>query len=143
MGKQHGKRGTRTYVSWIAMRGRCNCSTDAAYKNYGGRGIKVCERWNDFSSFYADMGERPPGMGIDRINNDGDYEPGNCKWSTKKEQSNNRRGNFLITYKGRTQNTTQWAEEYGLSRIVLKGRLKLGWPMEKALTTPKRKREEG
>lgn len=120
------------------MKSRCNCSNSTSYRNYGGRGIKICERWNDFLCFYADMGDPPPGTSLDRIDNARDYDPGNCKWSTPKEQSNNRRGNFLVTYMDRTQTVTQWAEEYGLSGAVLKGRLKLDWPMEKALTKPKR-----
>lgn len=79
-----------TYTTWEAMRSRCNNPNSDWYHRYGGRGIKVCERWNDFSSFLADMGERPKGKTLDRINPDGNYESSNCRWSTPKEQSNNR-----------------------------------------------------
>ena len=81
-----------TYSSWIKAKQRCNNPNVPNWVDYGGRGIKVCDRWLDsFENFLADMGERPDGTTIDRINNDGNYEPGNCKWSTPKEQSNNRR----------------------------------------------------
>lgn len=79
-----------TYITWEAMRGRCNNPNSDWYHRYGGRGIKICERWNDFQNFLDDMGERPEGKTIDRIDPDGDYKPSNCKWSTPKEQSNNK-----------------------------------------------------
>jgi hypothetical protein len=79
------------YSVWLNMRNRCNNPNEVAYKNYGGRGIKVCDRWSDFANFLADMGERPEGHSIERINNDGNYEPSNCKWATRSEQSMNKR----------------------------------------------------
>lgn len=89
----HAKRIQRssTYKSWDAMRQRCSNPKLPFFKNYGGRGIRVCERWMKFENFVADIGERPAGLTLDRINNDGNYEPGNCKWSNRKEQNNNQR----------------------------------------------------
>lgn len=90
----HNKSGTGTYQSWICMRNRCYYKKDISYKYYGERGITVCDRWLDsFENFYEDMGDRPDGKSIDRINNEGNYEPTNCKWSTAKEQANNTRRN--------------------------------------------------
>ncbi len=87
----HGRSGTPEHASWKAAIQRCTNPKDKRYSDYGGRGIKVCERWQKFENFLADMGERPPGTGLDRINNDGNYEPGNCRWATASEQCQNRR----------------------------------------------------
>jgi hypothetical protein len=88
---RHGLAGSPTYSSWAAMKQRCLNQNHPKYRNWGGRGIAVCDRWLKFENFLADMGERPVGKTLDRINNDGDYEPGNCRWATPAQQVANRR----------------------------------------------------
>lgn len=129
---------TPEYKTWDGIKFRCNNPRCRMYKHYGGRGIKVCERWlHSFSNFLEDMGRKPTRMhSIERINNDGDYEPGNCKWASNIEQQNNRRNNVRIAFRGRTQNSAQWATELGFHRDVLHYRLKSGWTIDEALTTP-------
>ena len=123
--------------SWTAMRQRCHYPNDINYKNYGARGIHVCERWmNSFENFYSDMGDRPQGMSLDRIDNDGDYCAENCKWSTKPEQGINQRTNRLIEYDGERLTLMQWSRRTGLSKHTISRRLKSGWSVEKTLTTP-------
>ena len=121
------------YRCWLAMRERCERKQNSAYSCYGGRGILVCERWQDFANFQADMGDPPPGHTLDRIDNDGNYEPGNCRWATRKEQSRNMRTNCTFVFKGKTQCVSAWAEEFGFKRSTLQGRLERGWPIERAL----------
>jgi hypothetical protein len=121
------------------MRKRC---TDLAHDNYalyGGRGIKVCDQWlGSFENFLADMGERPEGKFLERIDNNGNYEPSNCRWATRSEQARNRRTNHLITHNGVTQPLVAWAEQVGISRLTLRSRLREGWSTERALTEPAR-----
>lgn len=121
---KHGLTATRTYVTWQAMLARCNRPQHPSYPNYGGRGIHVCERWSSFQSFVADMGIRPPNTSIDRINNDGNYEPGNCRWATQKEQTRNTRVNALVMFQGREVTLAELAEIAGVSIGAITHRIK-------------------
>lgn len=130
----HGQSKTPIYKVWASMIARCTNATNPAYGNYGGRGILVCERWLMFENFIADMGQRPSDKhSIDRIDNNGNYEPKNCRWATKKEQCNNTRSNRVLVLDGKAKTMTQWAEELGLSRETIRGRLRRGATVERAL----------
>jgi hypothetical protein len=122
------------------MKRRCLEPKHDEYKNYGGRGIKVCERWLSFKNFLADMGVPPEGRTLDRIDNDGDYTPENCRWATTQEQRSNTRANRLLTFRGKTQPLFVWAKETGIQYTVLKARFYNGWPVERLLTEPIRQR---
>lgn len=129
------------YIIWQQMKKRCFNASNPAYHNYGGRGIVVCARWrNDFAAFLDDMGKRPSEQhSLDRINNDGNYEPGNCRWATGKEQMNNCRINVFVEFNGKTQTLVQWARELGLPDYLPSARLRHGWTVERALTSPVRR----
>jgi hypothetical protein len=127
---------TRTYMIWCGMKKRCSNPNTKHYENYGGRGIKVCERWNSFENFLTDMGDAPLGLSIDRIDNNGNYEPSNCRWATGKEQGANRRSTVLISAGGETKCVTEWALTVGISQGALWRRLKNGMPEEEAIFTP-------
>lgn len=143
MATTHGMTNTTEHRIWRGLFSRCEIPTDKAYKNYGGRGIKVCERWRDFVNFYADMGPRPSSKhSLDRIDGNGDYEPGNCRWATSAEQNSNSRRNRYITYLGRSATLSQWAREFGICRSVLRGRLLMGWDMKKISNTPVTRRKK-
>lgn len=131
----HGMSNTPTYRSWMCMKRRCLDSTNDSYANYGGRGISICERWNKFENFLADMGVRPKGMTIDRIDHDGDYTPENCRWADAKTQHTNTRANVEITFGGRTQCLAAWADELGIRRNTLQKRIANGWSIYSALFT--------
>lgn len=127
-----GKKPSDTYTCWRNMIQRCYNNKNKRYKDYGGRGITVCEEWKDFTNFLSDMGERPNGKSIDRINVNGNYEPANCRWATTKEQQNNIRNNRKVVYKGKTLTITELAEIFDIDRYVLYARLKrAGWNVEK------------
>jgi hypothetical protein len=132
-----GKR-SAIYSVWNTMLQRCINPNAKGYSRYGGCGISVCERWHTFENFLADMGERPSSNhSIDRFpNQNGNYEPGNCRWATKTEQARNTKSNRMIEFQGRTQCMAAWAEESGQTLKNLWGRLESGWLIEKALTTP-------
>jgi hypothetical protein len=133
----HGLKNTREYWSWAAMLDRCRNPNNGAYANYGGRGIKVCERWQKFSNFLIDMGHRPAGHSLERIDNDKGYEPSNCRWATRDDQSKNRRNNRWLTFLGRTMVVSDWAREMGIAMRTLRNRIyRLGWSVEQALTLP-------
>lgn len=134
--RKHGKVGTPEYATWSAMNQRCATPGHQAYADYGGRGIRVCDRWShSFENFLADMGPRPgKGYSLDRIDNDGNYEPGNCRWSTQEQQMNNRRVNHKLTLNQRTMTVGQWAKETGIGVTTILRRLELGWSVERALT---------
>jgi len=133
---KHGMSKTNIYKAWKGMKERCS-PTGRETKNYSDRGITVCERWQSFENFREDMGERPfPGAQLDRIDNDKGYSADNCRWVTCKENQRNRRTNVNLTYQGRTQTIAAWAEETGLKDSTIRYRLRRGWPVERALTTP-------
>lgn len=127
-----------SYNIWCGMRQRCYNSNSPAYIYYGGRGIKVCERWHDYSNFVEDMGEKPKGLSLDRIDNNGDYSPQNCRWASNKEQMRNKSNAHLITYNGETKSLIEWAEHLGVSRGKLHNRIFNGWDIERAFTQPYR-----
>lgn len=127
-------RPTPTFTAWVNMIQRCENPKHNSFDRYGGRGIKVCARWKSFEAFLEDIGEKPPGLEIDREDNNGDYAPGNCRWVTRVENANNREANRALTLKGRTQNIKQWAAELGCSHQVIGYRLRNGWSVEEALT---------
>lgn len=136
----HGYSSTMEYHSYYSMMHRCYVEDDSSYENYGGRGITVCERWlDDPEQFCLDMGPRPDGTTIDRIDSNGIYEPSNCRWATPVEQARNRRNNRLITHDGLTMTLAEWAEKIGLSPSTLSGRLNvLKWDIKRALSEPSR-----
>lgn len=124
----------REYSIWTDLRNRCNNPNNRRFERYGRRGIRVCERWNTFATFLSDMGPCPPGMSIERINNDGDYEPQNCRWATPREQSRNNSRNRLLTFRGQTKCLADWGISTGISSDAIYTRLKAGWTIEEALT---------
>ena len=126
------------YRTWKHMLYRCCNHRCKEYRYYGGRGITVCDRWKwGFLNFINDMGKKPfPDDSLDRINNDGNYEPNNCRWASKTEQNRNVRSNRLLTFNGKTQCLSAWAKEVGMERTKLTARLNRGWSIEKALTAP-------
>ncbi len=116
-----GSNKTPEYTAWKNIKSRCYNSKHEHYKNYGGRGITVCDRWlSSFENFLADVGLRPSNnYTIERTNNNGNYEPDNCKWATRREQANNKRNSFQVTFNGQTKSISDWSDELGFSRQVL------------------------
>ena len=132
----HGMSFTRAYRSHNGIMQRCYNPNVPNYKNYGGTGIKVHPRWHKFENFYADMGECPEGYSLDRIDNNRNYEPGNCRWVTRKEQQNNRRSNKIITIDNNSLNVTQWSELMGIKVATIFTRLERGWSEYDSIMTP-------
>lgn len=129
--------GTPIYGSWSAMLYRCRNPRSLAYKNYGGRGISVCPRWYSFEAFYADMAAGHwVGAEIDRIDPNGNYEPANCRWVSTKDNVRNKRNAVTVAYQGQERNLAQLCEELGVSRSHVLSRLRLGWDLQRALSTP-------
>lgn len=131
---KHGQSRTKTFQVWADMRSRCSNPNNKHYKDYGERGITVCDAWSDFSNFISDMGPAPQGRSLDRINNEKGYGPENCRWATPKEQGRNRRTNKQVTIFGKTQCVKAWAEDLGISYPRLRYRLSAGYPPELAIS---------
>lgn len=137
--RKHGLSRTVEYATWNSMIQRCYNTANAYYSRYGGRGIRVCKRWLKFENFLVDMGQRPSTRySIDRIDNNGNYEPKNCRWATQREQQSNTCRSVRLTYNGITRCRAEWERVVGLGRGSLASRLKRGWDIERALITPAR-----
>lgn len=135
--RTHGHRKLPEYPIWVGIITRCENKGDKSYARYGARGIKICRRWREsFEAFFQDMGPRPsPRHSIDRIDNGGNYEPGNCRWATTIEQGRNKATNRVLTMDGRSQPLSAWAEEFDVSYTMVHDRLNKGWDLRNALTT--------
>lgn len=138
---RHGQSRKKIHRCWQGILQRCHNTNNSNYSKYGARGIKVCERWRQsFEAFLKDMGHPPsPLHSIGRIDNNGDYEPNNCQWETPFQQSRNTRATRLLTHAGKTMCVADWATETGLNVITIHKRLRIGWSVSAALTTPVRK----
>ena len=135
----HGMTGKPTFKSWTSMKQRCLNPNSPAYRNYGGCGILICERWaNSFDNFLKDMGQRPHWASLDRIDVNGNYEPGNCRWSAARQQQRNRRDTPQLTFRDIRKSWMDWSEETGIPTKVIGWRLYHGWDVERTLTTPVR-----
>jgi hypothetical protein len=131
--ERHGLSGTPTYRSWMSMHMRCaGRQSDPA--RYQGRGITICDRWASFTLFYEDMGGRPEGTSLDRIDSAGNYEPSNCRWATKAEQARNKSNTVRLTLGDRSMCMAEWSRELGLSPMTLHKRIKKGWPIDMVLS---------
>lgn len=129
----HGQSTSLQYIAWQLMHDRCENPTNENYPRYGGRGVHVCPRWRNYELFFEDMGVRPQGMTLDRIDNDGNYEPRNCRWATRSEQGRNKSTNRRITAHGETHVLAEWAEIAGIPRERIANRLRRGWSPERAI----------
>jgi hypothetical protein len=131
---------SKTYAAWNAAKNRCTNPRNKSWASYGGRGIFMCPRWlESFENFLADMGECPVGLTLERRNNSLGYSPGNCQWATRVAQANNRRNSVFLEFNGERLTIADWARRFGFGWHVIPLRLKLGWSVERTLTTPKRR----
>ncbi len=136
--RTHGEWGSAEWHAWSSMRQRCGNERHQAYARYGGRGITVCPQWTSFESFLADMGRRPSrAHSLDRIDNDGGYEPGNVRWATRGTQNRNRRTNRVLVHDEEALCVSEWAERIGLTPEAILRRLKAGWSVSDAVTRPR------
>ena len=133
----HGMTKTKTYSSWRSMIRRCSVKSSYNYARYGGAGIVFDLAWKDFNKFFSDMGERPDGTSLDRIDTNKGYSKDNCRWETSQQQQSNRNCCMNLTYNGVTKTSAEWSTELKLSKSAVWNRIKLGWPVEKAVTTRK------
>lgn len=132
--KKHGMSKTRIFKIWVGIRKRCTNKNCKAYSYYGGRGISVCERWNDFNNFYQDMkDDYKDDLTLDRIDSNGNYEPSNCRWVSVKHQNSNRRTNVFIEFNGETKTLAQWQKKTGVGYKTISNRIKAGWDIKDAL----------
>jgi hypothetical protein len=131
--RRHGKTGTQEYFSWRRMLERCNNQKAKDFDHYGGRGIKVCDRWLKFENFLADIGNRPIAHSLDRINNNGNYEPGNCRWATQAQQLRNRRITKMVEFRGQKIPLIDACEIVGISYNKARQRIDNGWDIQRAL----------
>jgi hypothetical protein len=127
----------RTYTAWKNLKYRCDNGRNPKYRHYGGRGIIYDAKWASFAGFVADMGLAPPGMSLDRIDNDGDYRKANCRWATYKQQNRNARFNRIVEFNGERKPLAAWAEQLGIRWVTLRARLDAGWPLERAMSAGK------
>ena len=141
----HGETNTRLHKIWESMIARCEYEKHPYFAGYGGRGVAVCAEWHNYTTFrdWAIKNGYSDRLTIDRIKNECGYNPDNCKWSTMKEQQNNKRNNRRLTWNGETKTVTEWAEIVGIKKTTIKERLNAGWPVGKALTEPVRQRTRG
>lgn len=138
----HGMTKTREFKSWDSMIQRCTNPKAPDFPKYGGRGITICPQWlESFNNFYRDMGDRPQGKSLDRLDVNGNYEPGNCRWATRSEQQRNKSNQIQVTAFGRTQTVGLWSLETGVDSKAIHWRIKTGWPPERAVTEPKAARK--
>ncbi len=141
----HAKHGdvSAEYNVWHGMINRCSQPKNKNWRRYGGRGIQVCERWQVFENFLADMGKRPTGLQLDRLNNDGNYEPNNCRWVSARSNSQNRRSSVVLTIQGSTRCVAEWSRVSGIPAAYISARLKLGWSAREAVWRKPMKAQPG